>query len=130
MNTKGCIQVIEQGTRGFYIRNSLYLPFHCEILSIWVGREMSFIAAPELLCDMMDSEVLALREGDRYTNLVFRKWGDMAKELGNNKGHVILFAAEKGSDLFQAEQRFYIRITFELEPRELSFELLDNPFYL
>lgn len=88
---------------------------------------MSLLASPELITDLTDSEVLAIREGDFYTNLVFRKWSDFAKELGHNKGHIILRASEKGADIFRSENLHYIRIVFHDHKKEISFEIIDNP---
>lgn len=124
---KSFLNAISNGEEGFFTKNSLYLPFHCEIISIWIGKEMSLLASPELITDLMDSEVLAIREGDFYTNLVFRKWSDFAKELCHNKGHIILRAAEKGADIFRSDNLHYIRIVFHDHKKEISFEIIDNP---
>ncbi|EAT58078.1 hypothetical protein [Chlorobium ferrooxidans] len=124
---KSFLNAISNGEQGFFTKNSVYLPFHCEIISIWIGKEMSLLASPDMIADLTDSEVLALREGDFYTNLVFRKWSDFAKELGHNKGHIILRASEKGADIFRAENLHYIRIVFHDHKKEISFEIIDNP---
>ena len=127
---KSFIAAIKNEEKGFVIKNSVFLPFHCEIITIWLGKEMSLLSAPDLITDITDADVLGVREGDFYTNLVFRKWGDLAKELGHHKGHVILRAAEKGADIFQAENLHYIRIGFHDHQKELSLEIIDNPYDL
>ncbi len=127
---KSFIATVKNGEKGFVIKNSVFLPFHCEIITIWIGKEMSLLSVPELITDLTDAEVLGVREGDFYTNLVFRKWSDLAKELGHHKGHIILRAAEKGTDIFQAENLHYIRIGFHDHQKELSFEIIDNPYDL
>jgi hypothetical protein len=127
---KSFLNVISNGEQGFYINNSVFLPFHCEIISIWLGKEMSRLSAPDVITDITDAEVLGLREGDFYTNLVFRKRSDLAKELGHHKGHIILRAAEKGTDIFQTENLHYIRIGFHDHEKKLSLEIIDNPFDL
>lgn len=127
---KSFLNAISNGEQGFYINNSVFLPFHCEIISIWLGKEMSRLSAPDVITDITDTEVLGLREGDFYTNLVFRKRSDLAKELGHHKGHIILRAAEKGTDIFQTENLHYIRIGFHDHEKKLSLEIIDNPFDL
>ncbi len=125
-------EAIRNGEKGFYIRNSLFVPFHLELLSIWLGKEMSLLSSPELITDVADPELLLIREGEGYTNLVFRKWGDLGRELGHHKGHIILHGAEKGADIFLPENIHYIKVCFrDVETHRLvTFEQVDNPFYL
>jgi len=127
---KSFLNAVKNGEHGFFIKNSVFLPFHCEIITIWIGKEMSLLSTPDLFVDLCDPDVLAMREGDSYTNLVFRKWSDLAKELGHHKGHIILRAAEKGADIFNTENLHYIRMRFTDHKRELSFEIIDDPFDL
>lgn len=127
---KSFIAAVNNGETGFAIGNSVYLPFHCEIISIWIGKEMSLISSPDMISDLADEETIAIREGDSFTNLVFRKWGDLARELGNHKGHIILHAAEKGDDIFNSENLHYIRMGFHDHQKELSFKIIDDPFRL
>ncbi|ABL64228.1 hypothetical protein [Chlorobium phaeobacteroides] len=127
---KSFIDAVKNNKTGFVIKNSVFLPFHCEILTIWLGKEMSLLSTPDLITDLTDAEILGIREGNYYTNLVFRKRGDLAKELGHHKGHIILRAAEKGADIFQVENIHYVRIGFHDHHKELSLEMIDNPFDL
>lgn len=127
---KSYIAAIQDGAEGFVIKNSVYLPFQCEIISIWVGKEMSIISTPDLITDLADDEAIGIRESECYTNLVFRKWDDLPRELGHNKGHVILYAAEKGADIFKTENLHYIKISFHGHRREVTFEIIDDPFQL
>ncbi|PWW82601.1 MULTISPECIES: hypothetical protein [Prosthecochloris] len=127
---KGFVQAIHDGEKGMIFKNSVYLPFHLELLSVWIGKEMSLLAVPDLLTDFSDGNGhLAIREGEQYTNIVFRKGGDLRKELGRSKGHIILNAAEKGSNIFDEENRHYIKICFA-NRHILDFELIEDPFYL
>jgi len=127
---KSFVDAIRQEQHGFCIKNSLFLPFHCEIITIWIGKEMSLLATPDVISDLEDAEVLGIREGQSYTNLVFRKWSDLAKELGRHKGHIILHAAEKNADIFNKDNLFYIKIHFGEEKRDIFFELVNDPFDL
>jgi hypothetical protein len=127
---KSFIAAVKNGEKGFVIKNSIFLPFHCEIITIWLGKEMSLLSTPDLITDLTDTDILGVREGESYTNLVFRKWSDLAKELGHHKGHIILRATEKGADILQAECVHYIRIGFHDHQKELSLEIIDNPFDL
>jgi hypothetical protein len=127
---KSFTTAINNGEHGFFVKNSVFLPFHCEIISIWIGKEMSLISTPDVITDMGDHSVLSIREGECYTNLVFRKWNDLSKELGHHKGHIILHAVEKGIDIFCKENHHYIRIGFHDHTKELSLEVVDNPFNL
>jgi hypothetical protein len=127
---KSYLDAIRNGEKGFVVNNAVFLPFHCEIISIWIGKEMSLLATPELIVDVSESDVLAFREGDSYTNIVFRKWSDLSKELGHHKGHIILRAAEKGADIFKVENIHYIRIGFQDHQKEIFFEIIDNPYDL
>ena len=130
MGMKSFITAITNDEHGFFIKNSVFLPFHCEILSIWIGKELSFISTPDDITDFGDRSVLFIREGESFTNLVFRKWNDLSKELGHHKGHIILHAAEKGADIFKKENLHYIRISVHDDTKELSLEIMDNPFDL
>jgi hypothetical protein len=127
---KSFIAAVKNGEKGFVIKNSVFLPFHCEIITIWLGKEMSLLSVPDLITDITDAEVLGVREGEFFTNLVFRKWNNLAKELGHDKGHIILHAAEKGSDIFRSENLHYIRISFQDHKKEISLEIIDNPLDL
>jgi hypothetical protein len=127
---KSFITAIKNGEHGFFLKNSVFLPFHCEIISIWIGKELSFISMPDDITDLGDRSVLIIREGESYTNIVFRKWNDFSKELGHHKGHIILHAAEKGADVFNNGNLHYIRIGFHDHIKELSMEIIDNPFDL
>lgn len=127
---KGFVQAIQEGEKGMVFRNSIFLPFHFELLSVWIGKEMSLLAVPDLLTDFCEgNSELAVREGEQYTNLVFRKSGDLRKELGRCKGHIILHATEKGADIFKEENRHYIKICFA-NKHNLELELEEDPFYL
>ncbi len=127
---KGFVQAIRDGEKGLIFRNSVFLPFHLEILSIWVGKEMSLLAVPDVYTDLSDRNGhIAMRTGETYTNIVFRKGGDLRKELGHDKGHIIIQAAEKGADIFRHENRHYIKVCFT-NKHTLEFELVDDPFYL
>ncbi len=127
---KGFVQAIQDGEKGMVFRNSLFLPFHLELLSIWIGKEMSLLAVPDILTDFCNgSNELAVREGSHYTNLVFKKGGDLRKELGHCKGHIILYAAEKHGDIFRPENRHYIKSCFT-DRHIVNLELIDDPFYL
>jgi len=127
---KSFVNASKNGETGFVIRNSLFLPFHCELLSIWIGKEMSLLSAPDLITDISNPEILGIRETESFTNLVFRKWGDLAKELGHEKGHIILHAAEKGADVFGSGNLHYIRIAFCDRQKAVCFEIIDNPYEL
>ncbi len=127
---KSFFDAVRNGEKGFVVKNAVFLPFHCEIISIWIGKEMSLLAAPELIVDLSESDLLAVREGDSYTNIVFRKWNDLSKELGHHKGHIILKAAEKGADIFKSENIHYIRIGFPDHQKEIVFEIIDDPYDL
>lgn len=127
---KGFVQAIKDGEKGMIFRNSVFLPFHLELFSVWIGKEMSLLAVPDLLTDFCQgNDQIAVREGEQYTNIVFRKGGDIRKELGRSKGHIILHAAEKGSDIFNEENRHYIKICFT-NRHVIEFEMVDDPFYL
>ncbi|MCX6177803.1 MAG: hypothetical protein NT163_00220, partial [Chlorobiales bacterium] len=106
---KSFITAINNSEHGFFIKNSVFLPFHCEIISIWIGKEMSLLSTPDVITDLDDRNVLSIREGESYTNLVFRKWNDLSKELGHHSGHIILHATEKGADIFSKKNLHYIR---------------------
>ncbi|MCF8215376.1 MAG: hypothetical protein K9I59_00720 [Chlorobium sp.] len=130
--TRRYIDAVRNGEKGFYIRNSLFFPFHFELLSIWIGKEMSLLSSPEMITDISDKGLLSVREAESYTNIVFRRWGDLGRELGHHKGHVILHAAEKGADIFNPENLHYIKACFRDTTafREVVFELIDDPFSL
>ncbi len=127
---KSFTTAIANGEEGFSIHNSVYLPFHCEIVSIWIGKEMSLLTVPDMIVDLGDTEVIGIREGEGYTNLVFRKWGDLIRELGHHKGHIILHAAEKGDDIFRSDNLHYIRIGFHAHRQVLTFDIVNDPFRL
>jgi len=127
---KGFVNAIQEGATGMVFRNSLFLPFHLELLTVWVGKEMSLLAVPDLMTDLTEGNgTVAMREGDTYTNLVLRKAGDLRKEFGHEKGHIILHAAEKGSDIFDNNNLHYIKVHFS-NKHIVTFELVEDPYYL
>lgn len=120
-----------RGDGGLFFENSLFLPFRLDILHVWVGKEMSLISSPDLITDLCEgSRDIAIREGEAWTNIVLRRYGDLAREFGNDRGHVVLYAAEQGGDLFQQENRHYIRVSFATEGKTLSFGIVEDPFEL
>ncbi|ARM31404.1 hypothetical protein [Prosthecochloris sp. HL-130-GSB] len=127
---KGFVNAIQNGETGMVFRNSIFLPFHFELLNIWIGKEMSLLAVPDRITDLVaGSDHVGIREGEQYTNIVFRKSGDLRKEFGNEKGHIVLHVAEKGSDIFREENLHYIRVHFS-NKHLLTFELIEDPYYL
>ncbi|NTU92623.1 MAG: hypothetical protein HGB29_03945 [Chlorobiaceae bacterium] len=127
----GFIDAIDKGAQGLVFGNSMFLPFRLDLLSIWAGKEMSFLSSPEVIVDLCEGNgEVAVREGASWTNIVLRRYRDLAREFGNGKGHVLLYAVEKANDLFVQEHRHYIRIVFSAHEKEISFELIDDPFQL
>ncbi len=127
----GFVDAIGAGAKGLTLENSVYLPFRLELLSIWLGKEMSLLASPELIVDMCEgSDDVAIRTGDGWTNIVFRRYRDLDRELGDGKGHVVLCAVEEGGNIFSEKERHFIRIWFTRHGKEISFEIIDDPFNL
>lgn len=124
-------QAIESGDTGFLIRNSIFLPFHIELLSVWIGKDMSLLSQPDLLTDFSDKKGdIHIREGESYTNLVFGHHKELKKEYGYNKGHVILYGAEKGADIFDKDRRHYVKLSLHHDNIRVNMELIDDPFDL
>lgn len=124
-------QVIEGGKKGLIFKNSLYLPFHLELISVWAGKDMSLVAKPDIYTNFHPrNEEVLLREGASYTNLVFLKYKDLQKEFGHHKGHVILYASEKGDDIFDPGKRHYLNLSFPGNNNIVNMELIDDPFLL
>jgi len=127
----GFFEAIAQGRKGLVFGNSLYLPFQLDLLTIWVGKEMSMISSPQVIVDLCPgSGDVAIREEGNWTNIVLRGHGDLVRELGNGKGHVILYAVEKGRDPFVQEHRHYVRVSFTMHTKEISLEIIDDPLQL
>lgn len=125
------VETIKSGATGLVYKNSVFLPFHFELLSIWVGKEMSLLASPEHYVDFCgcDGDV-GIRTGETYTNLIFRQYKDLVKDFSRNRGHVILKCTEKGADIFNKANRHFVKIGFEEDPIRVSMELIDDPFDL
>jgi len=124
-------QSIESGDTGLLIKNSIFLPFHLELLSVWIGKDMSLIAKPDVLTDFSDDKGdIHIREGEGYTNLCFCHHKELKKEYGRFKGHVILYGTEKGADIFDETRRHYIQLSFNDDTNNVQMELIDDPFYL
>jgi len=124
-------QAIKAGATGLLCKNSIFLPFHLELISIWIGKDMSLVARPDVLTDFSDAKGdIHIREGETYTNLVFPHHKELKKEYGHFKGHVILYGAEKGADIFDEKQRHYVRLSFNDDTMNIQMELIDDPFYL
>ena len=127
----GFAEAIADGRTGLVFGNSVFLPFHLELLSIWIGKEMSLLASPEIIVDFGEGNGdVSVRESATYTNIVFRRYHDLVHEFGNGKGHVVLHAAEKGADVFNPGNRHYIRIGFAKLRKEITIEHIDDPFEL
>ncbi len=124
-------QAIEAEDRGFLIKNSIFLPFHMELLSVWIGKDMSLLSQPDLLTDFCDQKGdIHIREGDSYTNLIFVHHKELKKEYGHHKGHIILYVTEKGADIFDMDRRHYVKLAFHVDTNDVCMELIDNPFDL
>ena len=124
-------QAIEAGDNGFLIKNSIFLPFHIELISIWIGKDMSLLSKPDIITDFCDKNCdIQIREGDSYTNLVFKRHKELKKEYGHYKGHIILYGAEKGANIFDEERRHYIKLSFHDDTNNVYMELIDDPFDL
>jgi hypothetical protein len=127
----GFSEAISNGRTGLVLGNSVFLPFHLELLSIWIGKDMSLLASPEFIVDLCEGSAdVSLREGASYTNIVFRRYHDLVHEFGSGKGHVVLHATEKGADVFIPQNRHYIRIGFVKHHKEITFEHFKDPFEL
>lgn len=128
---EGFVDAIRQGRRGLVFENSMFLPFRLDILHIWIGKEMSLLSSPEVIVDLCEGNgQIALRESDTWTNVVLHRYRDLVREFGDGKGHVVLYAVEKGADPFVPGNRHYIRIAFGIQEKEISFEIIDDPFQL
>ncbi|NQV29453.1 MAG: hypothetical protein HQ508_01075 [Candidatus Marinimicrobia bacterium] len=122
---------VEAEDKGLLIKNSIFLPFHIELLSVWIGKDMSTISRPDLITDFSDHNGdIHIREGESYTNLTFLHHKDLKKEYGHYKGHIILYGTEKGVDIFDESQRHYIKLHFHDDTSNVYMELIDNPFDL
>ncbi len=121
----------EQEVFGFVRQNSIYLPLHFELISAWVGKEMSMVAKPDRLVDFcLPQHAVGIREGKSYTNLVFRDHKDLRREFGHYKGHVILSVWEKDADIFNPEGHHYLKLGFHVDSDKVFIELIDDPFDL
>ena len=60
---KSFIAAVRNGEKGFVIKNSVFLPFHCEILTIWIGKEMPLLSTPDQITDLCESELIGVRVG-------------------------------------------------------------------
>lgn len=124
-------QAIEAGDNGLLIKNSIFLPFHLELLSVWVGKDMSLISKPDVLTDFSNTKgELHIREGESYTNLIFLQHKELKKEYGHYKGHIILHCTEKGADIFDENRRHYVKLSFHDDTNNVYMELIDDPFAL
>ncbi|MCF7798047.1 MAG: hypothetical protein K9N11_02810 [Lentisphaeria bacterium] len=125
------VETIKAGATGLVYKNSVFLPFHFELISIWIGKEMSLLASPEHYVDFCgcDGDV-GVRTSESYTNLIFREYKDLVKDFSKNRGHVILYCTEKGDDIFKKNRRHYVKMGFEEDSNQVSLELIDDPFDL
>lgn len=129
--SKSIHQVVEQKEKGFLIKNSIFLPFHFELLSIWIGKDMSMIAKPDLFTDFSERNGdVHIRESESYTNLIFVSHKDLKREYGHYKGHIILYCTEKGTDIFDAKNRHYVKLSFHDDTNSVYMEIIDDPFDL
>ena len=123
--------VIEAKETGFLLKNSIFLPFHLELLSVWIGKDMSLLSKPDLITDFSYKKgEIFIREGESYTNLIFVNHSDLRREYGNYKGHVILYCTEKGDDIFDETRRHYIKLSVHDDTNAVFMELVDDPFEL
>jgi hypothetical protein len=124
-------QAIADQDKGFLIRNSIFLPFHIELISVWIGKDMSLLSKPDVLIDFSDQKGdIHIREGESYTNLIFVHHKELKREYGNYKGHIILYGTERGADIFDKDQRHYIKLSMHNDTNDVYMELIDDPFDL
>ncbi len=124
-------QSIDAQDKGFLVKNSIFLPFHIDLISVWIGKDMSLLSKPDVLTDFSDQKGdIHLREGESYTNLIFVHHKELKKEYGHYKGHIILYGTEKGADIFDPARRHYIKLSFHDDTNNVYMELIDDPFDL
>lgn len=129
--SKSIHQATEKKETGFLIKNSIFLPFHFELLSIWIGKDMSLVSKPDLLTDFSDRNGdVHIRESESFTNLIFVAHKDLKREYGHYKGHIILYCTEKGADIFDSNNRHYVKLSFHDDTNKVYMELIDDPFEL
>jgi hypothetical protein len=129
--TRTVKEAMANKAQGFARHNSVFLPCHFELISIWIGKEMSLLSRPDHLVDFCKpGGAIGIREGSSYTNLVFRDHKELNKEFGHYKGHIVLHITEKGGDVFDLEQRHYLRLGFRDDSDGVFIELIDDPFKL
>ncbi|NQV42834.1 MAG: hypothetical protein HQ506_10805 [Candidatus Marinimicrobia bacterium] len=129
--SKSIHQAVEQKETGFLIKNSIFLPFHFELLSVWIGKDMSMVSKPDLLTDFSERNGdVHIRESESFTNLIFVSHKDLKREYGHYKGHIILFCTEKDADIFDTHNRHYIKLSFHDDTDSVYMEIIDDPFYL
>jgi len=122
---------IAGSAKGFLVKDSVFLPFHMELISVWIGKDMSLVARPDVLTNFSSRKSdLMIKEADSYTNLVFINHKELKKEYGHYKGHIILHATEKGADIFDPAERHYIKLSFHDDTDNVYLELIDDPFDL
>jgi hypothetical protein len=66
---------LSKGEEGFAVHDSVYLSFHCEIISIRIGKEMSLLSVPDLIIDPGDPEVIGIREEESLYQSGFQEMG-------------------------------------------------------
>lgn len=124
-------QIIDSKKNGFLIKNSIFLPFQFELLSVWIGKDMSMLSKPDLLTDFTEKNGdVHIRTGEYFTNMIFVNHKDLKHDYGNYKGHIVLFCTEKNADIFDETQRHYIKLSFHDDTDNIYIEMIDDPFYL
>ena len=89
------------------------------------------ISKPDLFTDFTEQNGdVHIRESDSYTNLIFVAHKDLKREYGHYKGHIILYCSEAGADIFDNDNRHYIKLSFHDDTNAVYMELIDNPFEL
>jgi|FLOH01.1.fsa_nt_gi hypothetical protein len=125
------IDAIQHSKHGLVKKNTLFLPFHMELMYIWIGKDMSLLSIPDIITDFYSLKAeINVHEDEKYTQIVFLKHSNLHREFDHYKGHIIFHCAEKGADIFLKENRHFIKISFHGDTETIFFELIDNPLNL
>jgi hypothetical protein len=106
-------EALEQNLHGYTIGRRLSLPFHADLISIIVGKQISHFGGPDVITDFSPSqnEVLAVVHENR-TDLYFEKYSSLQSELGHWKGTLIITCCGDSDDLFDETKHRRLVFTF------------------
>ena len=108
---------------GFVVGQRLSVPFLAELISVYVGKQTSFVGSESHITDFSPHNTkIAIVEKEDRTDIFVRSVSDLQEEYGRWKGEIIVTCCEKGADIFNVNNHIRLKLRFRDDKPEVRIE--------